>query len=490
MAGDHAHERRSNAVAGFDHLERRWVTAADAATSPCADAPTLDGELAIDDASREAVATDLGAIARHKPCAVLRPGSAGDIAAMIRFCRAHQIAVSPRGEAHTTLGQCLSDGLVIETRHLNRIHSLGPHRAEVDAGIHWMDLANAAYAESPRATPPVLTAYTGLTVGGTLSVGGIGGLVGGLSTGLQVDHVHELEVVTGTGEIERCSCEDKPELFETILGGLGQCGVITKAAIELVPVKEHARTYALSYDDNATFFRDLRNLLDRPDVDHIYAELFPPGTSLTYKIYATVFYDESAPPADEGIVSGLSVEPDVEDTGYLDYVFSIDNGIAALREMVDWDRLLKPWLDVWLPGSTAEAYLAELLPSLDPLRDIGSYGAGLLYPQRRERTTRPYPSLPQPDGSPWVFVLDINTVSPGPGPDPEFVAEMLARNERLFARARDAYGAVLYPIGSVRFAAQDWRIHYGDAWPDFRAAKRRYDPDGVLTPGPGIFERA
>lgn len=467
------------------------MTESDAAASQSfADAPTLDGELAVDEASREAVATDLGAIAHHKPGAVLCPGSARDIAAMIRFCRAREIAVSPRGQAHTTLGQGLSDGLVIANRHLNRIHSLGPHLAEVDAGICWMDLAHAAYAQSPRTTPPVLTAYAGLTVGGTLSVGGIGGLVGGLRTGLQVDHVRELEVVTGAGDIERCSREEKPELFEAMLGGLGQCGVITKAAIELVPAKEHARTYALPYDDNATFFRDLRRLLDRPDVDHVYAELFAPGTSLTYKIYATVFYDAGAPPADEVIVNGLSAEPDVADAGYLDYAFSIDHGIDALREMVDWDRHLKPWLDMWLPGCTAEAYLAELLPSLDPPRDIGSYGAGLLYPQRREWTTRPFPRLPQPDGSPWLFVLDINTVSPAPGPDPEYVAEMLDRNERLFARARDAYGAVLYPIGSVRFAALDWRTHYGDAWAGFTAAKRRYDPDGILTPGLGIFARA
>jgi FAD/FMN-containing dehydrogenase len=475
------------AVVGFDPLRCRWVTEAEAATrASFDDAPALSGQLAVDDASREAVATDLGNITYDKPCAVLRPRSSRDIAAMIRFCRTHRIAVSTRGQAHTTHGQGLSGGLVIENQHLNRIHSLGPRTVEVDAGIRWMDVTKAAYEQSPRLTPPVLTAYTGLTVGGTLSVGGIGGLVGGLRTGLQVDHVRELEVVTGTGAIERCSRSSKPDLFEAMLGGLGQCGVITKAAIELVRAKERARTYALEYADNATFFRDFRTLVDRPAVDHVYGELFLPDSALTYKLYATVFYDAPAPPHDRAIVDGLSATPVIDDTGYLDYAFSIDKGIDMLRETVNWDRLVKPWYDVWLPGCSVEDYLAEIVPTMTP-RDIGPYGAILMYPQRRAHALKPYPRLPEPDGSPWMFVLDINTVSSTPGPDSKFAEEMLDRNDRLLVRAREAYGAVLYPIGSLRFTARDWRTHYGDMWPAFHGAKRRYDPSTVLTPGPGIF---
>ena len=33
----------------------------------------------------------------------------------------------------------------------------------------------------------------------------------------------------------------------------------------------------------------------------------------------------------------------------------------------------------------------------------------------------------------------------------------------------------------------DWRVHFGDDWLRFLAAKRWYDPDGALTPGQGIF---
>jgi FAD/FMN-containing dehydrogenase len=33
----------------------------------------------------------------------------------------------------------------------------------------------------------------------------------------------------------------------------------------------------------------------------------------------------------------------------------------------------------------------------------------------------------------------------------------------------------------------DWRRHFGGAWPALAAAKRRYDPGGILAPGQRIF---
>jgi FAD/FMN-containing dehydrogenase len=54
-----------------------------------------------------------------------------------------------------------------------------------------------------RLTPPVFTDYLELSVGGTLSAGGIGGT--SPRFGGQVDNVAELEVVTGAGERMVCS---------------------------------------------------------------------------------------------------------------------------------------------------------------------------------------------------------------------------------------------------------------------------------------------
>jgi cytokinin dehydrogenase len=48
-------------------------------------------------------------------------------------------------------------------------------------------------------------------------------------------------------------------------------------------------------------------------------------------------------------------------------------------------------------------------------------------------------------------------------------------------------GATRYPIGSIEFMQGDWIRQYGDLWPELVERKQRYDPDNILTPGPGIF---
>jgi cytokinin dehydrogenase len=474
-------------VVGFDASRRTWVTGAEAASGPSfSGAPALDGDLVIEAPERGRFATDLGAIVFTTPRAVLRPGSARDIAVMVGFCRRHGIPVATRGAGHTTNGQGLTGGLLVENRRLARIHDLAPDAAHVDSGLLWKDLLRASFAQRSPRTPPVLTAYTSLSVGGTLSVGGIGGLVGGIDTGLQVDHVRELEVATGTGELVRCSARTRPDLFAAVLGGLGQVGVITKAVLDLVPAKQRARTATLQYDDSAAFAADLATVVERPAVDHVYAEFLPPGGTSTYAMYVTGFYD-TTPPEAAALAGGLTATPEIADTGYLEYVFAIDELIDGIRETQGWDDLVKPWYDIWLPGDALGPYLAELVPSLDPGTDLGPLGAGLIYPQRRGHVHRPRPRLPRRDGSQWAYVLDLNTVSTTPSPGPEYADRMLERNKRLYDRARSAYGASLYPIGSVPFSGADWRDHFGPTWPEFSAAKRAHDPDGILTPGPGIF---
>jgi FAD/FMN-containing dehydrogenase len=63
---------------------------------------------------------------------------------------------------------------------------------------------------------------------------------------------------------------------------------------------------------------------------------------------------------------------------------------------------------------------------------------------------------------------------------------MLARNRRLFEKARSA-GGTRYPIGALEFNQRDWKRQYGERWDDFVRLKQRYDPDNILSPGSGIF---
>jgi FAD/FMN-containing dehydrogenase len=475
-------------VAGFDPVSHRWVRAAEASACasclPLAEVPPLDGALYTDLPTRAADSTDQGNIVRQLPCAVLRPGSVEDIQKMIRFCRKHGIRAATRGQHHSTHGQGLTCGLIIENRPLNRIHSIGPTSADVDSGVTWKELLLAAFEQGLK--PRGVTGYAGLSLGGTLSMGGCP-----LTNrqGALVDHVRELTVVTGRGDIVRCSEDSHAELFEAVLAGLGQCGVIARVTVDLVPAKPLARTYLLHYADTATFFRDFRTLINRGELDEVYNVCIPPGSSVfTYQLNATIFFDPSEPPDDAHLLRDLTLPPAAavtRDQSYPDYALAVDAQIEVLRAAVMWDSLVKPWFDVWLPDTAVEQYVGDVLANLTP-RDVGTGGFILTFAQRRSQMTRPFFRIPRDEGEGWVWLFDITTTSMQPGFDPVFVAEMLERNRRLFERARDL-GGTRYPIGAQAFTRDDWVRQYGEAWPEFARRKKKYDPDNILTPGPGIF---
>jgi FAD/FMN-containing dehydrogenase len=464
------------AVVGFNVSDRTWVSAGSACPS-FDDVPALDGSLLLDSASLGARSADNGHLVDRTPCAVLLPGSVADVARMMRYCRDRGIPVAARGQAHTTQGQALVRGLVVDMRSLATVHSIGSASADVDAGALWTSVVEAAGAVG--LTPPVLTRYTGLSVGGTLSVGGVGVRP---SFGAQVDNALELEVVTGDGRIRWCSPTRESSLFFSVLGGLGQYGVITRARVALVPAPSFVRTYALPYASQGAFFRELRMLRSRAGVDGLYAGWVPGASGLTPVLNVLAFYSQASPPDDSALLRGVSVQPVVSDAPYLSWVRQVDAGLDKLRREIDWDALVKPYFAVFLGDRSVERFAASVVPGLSR-SDVGPGGSLLMLMLRGSALTRPMLRVPD---SAWVFMFSILTTSSSPGPNPAFAAEMLERNGRLYSRAREL-GGTQYPIGSLPLRKPDWIAHYGRRWPSAVLHKRRYDPAGILTPGPGIF---
>ena len=467
-------------LVGFDPVRRVWISEAEAACGlwPLAQVPPLDGTLSRDLASRNASSNDKGMIVTQLPAAVLRPGSVEDIRKMVQFCRTHGIRVAARGQHHTMHGQSLSCGLVVEMSALSTIHSITQGEADVDAGVTWDVLLDTAFASGQR---PITTGYTRLSVGGTFSVGGCP-----LSNtrGALVDNARELTVVTGRAETITCS-ESSPhaDLFDAALGGLGQCGIIARAKVNLVPALPKARTYLLHYLDTAQFFADFKTLVHRGECDEIYNVCMPPGSNtFVYQINAVKFFDPAAPPDDAFLMRGMSVLPVSTDQSFLDYAHFVDRQIDVLQ-LAGWDQLVKPWFDVWLPEQTVEQYVGDVVENLT-LEDVGPTGFVLIFAQKRSQLRRPF--LRVPDNTDYVYLFDICTTSALPGPNPLYASRMVQRNRELYTYAR-AQGATRYPIGVLDFSQADWIDHYGPAWNAFRTRKQKYDPDTILTPGPGIF---
>ncbi|MER6155743.1 FAD-binding protein [Streptomyces sp. NPDC001868] len=473
-------------VAGFDLVARQWVTEAAAAGSPSfATAPSLDGTLVFDAAALAANSHDQGNIVFQRPCAVLRPGSVQDIRKMVGFCADHDIEVAAAGAHHAMFGQPLvSGGLVIEMRSRNTIHSIGPDGADVDAGVLWKDLIEAAYQQG--LTPASITSYTRTTVGGTLSMGGIG-MMSAYRAGAQVDHARQLQVVTGDGRMKWCSATQNSDLFEAALGGLGQCGVITRATVDLVPAKQLARTYRIGYTDIPTFFRDIRILANRGEFDSL-GSIPQPGTAQPLTLWATVFHNPGEVPDTAHLLRGLSPAAGsaaFQDSPYLDYISLVTTMYDSFAANLDWDAKIKPWSDLFLPDDAVEEYVESVFSSLTP-EDLGPTGFGLIFPMLRSSYGRPLLRLPSDAGGPWVWLVSVLTDAAESGPDPDFTSRMMDRNYRFYQDAA-AVGGFRYPHGACAFTKADWQAHYGSMWARFSAWKNEYDPKGILTPGPGIF---
>lgn len=465
-------------VTGFDPTRRSWITAkdADAIAEPL---PWLAGTLLTSSAALGHAADDFGHVVSRRPSAVLRPGSADDVAHMVRFARQHRLPISPRGQSHTTFGQSqVEGGISIEMGTLNRIHVIDEDRAVVDAGTLWSTLIQQTLALGR--TPPVITDYLDLSVGGTLSVGGVSGT--SFAHGVQIDNVLELEVITGEGERVICSPTKHPDLFEAVLAGLGQCGVIVCATISLLPSPTHVRVFDLGYSDVEVQVRDLAKCIEPERFDNVAGAMLPaPGGGWLHRIVAVAHYSGPAQPDNGRLLARLSYQRGSEQIVDLPYVAWINRFVGPFAEgkQAGYFAQPHPWCDLFVPATKLAGFIAEVLSELSPA-EFSPISPILMFPLKRERLTRPLFRGPAED---TFFLLDLlRSATPATKP----AAEMIAQNRKFFERNRE-WGGTHYTISAIPLSCEDWRRHFGSAWEDFAAAKQRYDPDAVLTPGPNIF---
>ena len=464
-------------VVGFDPRSRAWITTASAATN-FDGVPKLSGSLFLDAAHRQAAADDFGHLRHATPAAVLLPGSSADVVKMVRYCQRHRIPVAMRGQGHAQYGQAqVEGGLVIDSSSLATIHSLSERGARVDAGVRWSDLVVAAAERG--LTPPVLTDYLELSVGGTVSVGGIGGTM--QHFGVQGDNVLELEVVTGEGELLTCSPHRERDLFDAVTSGLGQCALILRAELRLIPAPTRALVFHLYDDDIDVFIRDQLRFVRDGRFEYLEGQVVStPSGGWRYMIEAASLYTLPCAPDEARLLRGSNDDLSTRErseTPYLDFAFRLAPTIEFLKSIGVWG-FPHPWLSLFLPATRAADYVSNVLATLTT-EDTGQ-GPILFYPVLQSRVRRPFFRLPN---EPVSFAFNILRTAP---PDPIVQQAMVASNRALYEAAVTA-GGTRYASGAIPMTRADWRQHFGRAWRDFERAKRRFDPNGILTPGAGIF---
>ncbi|MEV8440092.1 FAD-binding protein [Actinosynnema sp. NPDC051121] len=384
---------------------------------------------------------DFGRTTNHPlPLGVVRPRSAEDVAAVLRFAHEHGIPVVPRAEGHSTGGQAQAPGgLVLDMRGLNTVHEVTGHEAVVDAGARWSDVLEATLPVGTA--PPVLTDYLDLSVGGTLSVGGISGATH--HHGLQTDNVLELDAVTPDGTPVTCSRTQNPGLFDALRAGRGRHGVIVRATLRLVGAHTHARLHRLRYDDISAFLTDQRTLMTEGRFNHLEGQVKPvDGTWVPY-LDGVTYFTPLTEPSEEHLLAGLSDQREareITDFSYHGFQNRIAEDMALLRTLGPWQHP-HPWINLFLPDHAAEDIVTETLADLTA-KDIGETGLVLLYPVPRGRITTPRFRLPD---TPTAFLFAL--LRTAPRDDTTTLAKMLGGNRALQQRVA-ARGGTTY-VGDI-----------------------------------------
>ncbi|XXG60259.1 hypothetical protein AAC387_Pa04g2213 [Persea americana] len=475
--------------------------------------------------STPSASIDFGRIFFNSPSAVLRPQSPKEISQLLSFLSSSsfsKVTVAARGAGHSIHGQAQAhDGIVIEMDslppsikiHRKRDDEPGFSYADVSGGVLWVELLEESLKEG--LAPRSWTDYLYMSIGGTLSNAGISGQT--FKYGPQINNVFQLDVVTGRGELVTCSSLQRPDLFYSVLGGLGQLGVITSARILLQDAPHKVKWVRAFYDDFEIFTKDQELLVSMDSkVDYVEGfmvlneqslhassvafpsymgfieQLHAHSSDAYYCIEFAVHYElekeSNAEQVVEEIAKQLSFMPSFiysEEVSYFDFLNRVRMEELNLRSKGLWD-VPHPWLNMFVPKSGIDQYRDLLLENISPSTFDGHI---LIYPILRDKWySNTSAVLPESGEENVIYVVSMLLSANPTTCSTECLTRLLHQNRRIVETATGPeIGAKQYlPHHSQE---RQWREHFGGKWEGFLARKSEFDPLHILAPGQGIFQR-
>jgi glycolate oxidase len=191
---------------------------------------------------------------RHPPTAVAVPGTADEVAAVVRASHDAGVAVVPRGAGTGLSGGTIAcaGAIVVATTRLRTIISIdrAARVAIVEPGVTNLAVSVAA-REAGLFFAPDPASQLISTIGG--NVGTNAGGPHALRYGSMVNHVLGIELALPSGEIARFggAIPDLPgfDCVPLIVGSEGTLGIITKVWLRLLPLPEDVRTFVAIFAD-------------------------------------------------------------------------------------------------------------------------------------------------------------------------------------------------------------------------------------------------
>jgi len=508
------------------------------------------------------------------PRCAFQPRSARDVRDIMRFARDHSFKVAVQGQAHSNNGQSLTNqqGITIDTSLLNTLTvepacSGGNDDVDDDddaalahsgcfpiativsgAGNKWETVTSAGFAAGYRVVGHV-DSVAATSIGGTLSIGSLNAL--SLRLGPGVQHVVELLVVTGDGEVKRCSVKHNERLFRNVLGGLGLFAVIVEARIELQPlvplaplpvavggfsanVDTPAHVYQLTiiFFDAGTYHDQLVALSNNLGVDGLESFILPNSPSQVALLLgkdaanalAAVLMESGAPylylaniddiaPASFDVnaylgslrQAGVQFAPVIDAALNYQSWASRQDQFLSLAETSGIFSSPKAVGNVYLPNSAGlrnffVAVMAELstpafLASLIP----GSGYSGAYTPiDSRVVTSKTNYRLPLVDdddrrhhegASPLVFNFDLNWLQSGQVTPLQGQAPAAQEQQGVIDNIMQRAVRIFDDATFYPYTNPPycWRRHFGSKYDEVKSAKEEYDPHHLLGNSYGIF---
>jgi FAD/FMN-containing dehydrogenase len=205
---------------------------------------------------REAVVGD--AAVPGQAATLVAPGDAAEVAAVVAWCYAHDVAMVPVGGRSGLAGGAAvldPDAVAIALDRLDTLRSLDPGlwRMEAEAGVTTATVARRA-RESGLYYPPDPGASEQSQLGGTIATNAGGPHA--FKYGVTGDWVTGLEVVLAPGELVRLGGPARKDvagydLRGLLIGAEGTLGIVTAAWLRLVPAPDTQLPVVAVYDDAA-----------------------------------------------------------------------------------------------------------------------------------------------------------------------------------------------------------------------------------------------
>ena len=218
------------------------------------------------------------------PAAAVRPGSAEEVAEIIRFAAAEKLGVIPTG-ARTKLGIGLPPqkyDLAIDMTRLDRVIAYDPGdlTLSVEAGVP-LRKVQAALAQRGQFLPLAVPFLARTTVGGTIASGVDSPLRQFYGTAR--DYVLGMEFVTGQGTVAKSGGRVVKnvtgyDLHKLMIGSLGTLGVMTKINFRTFPLPIDNRAFVVRFE-TALGALDLRTRLAQSPLSPMTTEVLSPGAA-------------------------------------------------------------------------------------------------------------------------------------------------------------------------------------------------------------------